>query len=89
MEDPGRDGRIILRWILRKWDAVGMDWIEMAEDRDRLQALVNAVMNLQVPYDAGNFLRTLLRGVSNSITFPNNQQPFLNVRHVNSKVITD
>jgi len=27
----------------------GMDWIEVAEDRDRLRALVNAVMNLRVP----------------------------------------
>jgi len=27
----------------------GMDWIEVAQDRDRLQALVNAVMNLRVP----------------------------------------
>jgi hypothetical protein len=26
-----------------------MDWIDMAQDRDRWQALVNAVMNLQVP----------------------------------------
>jgi len=26
-----------------------MDWIDLAEDRDRWQALVNAVMNLQVP----------------------------------------
>jgi hypothetical protein len=25
-----------------------MDWIELAQDRDRRQALVNAVMNLQV-----------------------------------------
>jgi len=26
-----------------------INWIELAEDRDRWQALVNAVMSLQVP----------------------------------------
>ena len=27
----------------------GMDWIELARDKDRWRALVNAVMNLHVP----------------------------------------
>jgi hypothetical protein len=46
--DPGVDRRIILKWIFRKCDG-GMDWIELAQDRDRWQTLVNAVMNLRVP----------------------------------------
>jgi hypothetical protein len=29
------------------WD--GMDWIDLAQGRDQLRALVNMVMNLQVP----------------------------------------
>jgi hypothetical protein len=27
----------------------GVDWIDLAQDRDRWQALVNTAMNLQVP----------------------------------------
>ena len=44
----GLDGRIILKLILEKWGGK-MDLIELGQDRDRWQALVNAVMNLPVP----------------------------------------
>jgi hypothetical protein len=49
LDDPGVNGRIILRWICRKWNVGGMGWIELAQDRDRWQALVNVVINLQIP----------------------------------------
>jgi hypothetical protein len=29
------------------WD--GMDWIDLAQDRDQWRALVNTLMNLRVP----------------------------------------
>jgi len=47
--DAGLDGKIILRWIFRKWDVGGTDWIELAQDRDRWRALMNAVRNVWVP----------------------------------------
>ena len=53
----------------------GLDRIDMAQERDRWWSLLNAVMILQVPQNARNFLttwelvsfsrRTLYHGVSN------------------------
>jgi len=40
-------------WILKK---SGMVWIHLVEDRNQLQAFVNTVMNLWIPYKAWNSL---------------------------------
>ena len=55
MEDPGVDGRRMLRWFFKKCDG-GMNWIDLAKDLDRWRDIVNAVMNLQVPQNVGNFM---------------------------------
>jgi hypothetical protein len=57
LEDPGLNGKIILKWIFEKMFGGGdMDWVGLSYDTDRWQTLVNAVMNLRVPQYAGNFL---------------------------------
>jgi len=41
----GVDGRIILRWIFRMWNRGGLDWIDVAQVRDRRRALVNSIVS--------------------------------------------
>ena len=73
-------GRPRRRWVdnirmdLQEVGCGYMDWTGLAQDKDRWRRLVSAVMNLRVPWNAGNFLtsckpvsfsrRTLHRGVS-------------------------
>jgi hypothetical protein len=48
LEDPGVDG-VILRWIFWNWDGGCIDWIDLAEDRDRWWTFVSMAMNIRMP----------------------------------------
>jgi hypothetical protein len=43
-----------------RWD--GVDWIHLAQDKDQWRALMNTVMKLRVPENAGKFLSSCIFG---------------------------
>jgi hypothetical protein len=83
-------GRTRRRWQdnikmdLREVGCRGMNWIQLTQDSNRWRTLVNAVMNLRVPQNAGNFLtsckpvsfsrRTLLHAVSIILLYRTDRQ---------------
>jgi hypothetical protein len=48
----GRCNKLDLQEVGR----TGIGWIDLAQDRDRWRTLLNAVMNLPVPLNAGYYL---------------------------------
>jgi hypothetical protein len=48
-EDRDVDGWTILGWICGEIKSDGVDWIDVAQDRDQWRTLVNTILNLLVP----------------------------------------
>jgi len=75
---PRRRWVVNIRMDLQEVVCGNVDWIGLAQDRDRWRTLMSAVMNLRVPWNAGDFLtsckpfscsrRTLHHGVSKYVT---------------------
>jgi hypothetical protein len=70
LKDQGVDGRMGSKWILGRLVG-GVEWIHLAQDRDRWRAVVNAVMNLRVLsprsylVDNSSYKESLEQGMSN------------------------
>ena len=52
----GIAGKIICKWMLKEIVWESMNWSNVAQDRDKWQAVESGVMNCQVPYNVVNFL---------------------------------
>jgi hypothetical protein len=61
-------GRPRRKWVenikmnLREIGWGGIDWIDLARDRDQWRALVNTIMNLRVQENTGKFLSSCTTG---------------------------
>jgi hypothetical protein len=68
LKDEVADGRTRSEWISRRL-AGGMEWFQLAQNRDRLRAVVSAVMNLRLLLPRGSFTHTLLVGPKHVLGF--------------------
>jgi hypothetical protein len=48
-----------IKMVFREIGWVGMDWIELDQDRDQWRAVVNTAMNLGVPQNCWEILEEL------------------------------
>jgi hypothetical protein len=70
------EGRIY-KLVLKETECGGVDWIKITQDRDKWQAFVKTVMNLQVPLNAWN--------LTSCYCYGNNVTPARQTAHTTSK----
>ena len=69
-ENLSTDGTKVLKRTLKNtWQVEG--WINVAQETDRGRAVVNTVMSLQFPLNAGNKYKNIVRAVGSEICVRN------------------
>jgi hypothetical protein len=61
------DGRIILKKVFKKWDW-GMDWIDLAQDRDSWRSIESGVINLRNVFPRWEPVRFYRRSLLNEVS---------------------
>jgi hypothetical protein len=62
LRKPRRRWVDTIKMVLVETGWGGMDWLDLAQDRDQWRALINAVMSLRVPKNVGRFLSSRATG---------------------------
>jgi hypothetical protein len=62
LEEPRRRLVDNIKMYLREIGWGGMDWIDLAQDRDQWKAVVNTIMNIRVTQNVGEFWSSCTTG---------------------------
>jgi hypothetical protein len=62
LERPRCKGVDNIKMHFREIGQGGVDWVDLAQDKDQWRALVKKVMNLRTPLNAGKFLSSCTTG---------------------------
>jgi hypothetical protein len=66
LEHQGQIWRVTVKWILKEIRWKSVEWINLLQDKDMRQVFINALINLWVTQNVGNFLtisKTIRRAV--------------------------
>ena len=88
MEGLDIDGRVLLKMILKNTKG-GMDWIHLAQDRNKWRAFVNMATNLRVPIKYREFLVSWISSQSRQTMLCSQLQAFVVCVHALASKVSD